>query len=77
MTAGVRLEDLPADVRARLAAAGVTAPRAPKSRAVAVGATTVGWVCHTCGVTSTVWAQMERHAHANHHGRIDIPIVLA
>jgi hypothetical protein len=74
---GVRLEDLPRDVRARLAAAGVTAPKAAKSRAVAGGVDTTGWICHTCGVASTVWAEVQRHADAERHGRIDRPIVLA
>lgn len=73
MTRGVRLEDLPAAVRARIANSAIsTIPSAKpkKNRSVAKGHTT--WRCHACKHTTSVWAQAERHAHGKGHVRIEI-----
>jgi hypothetical protein len=71
MTGRVRLDDLPAAVRARVVAQAhpvderATIARKERATSAAGG---LRWRCHRCGATFSAWAPAERHANGEHGG---------
>jgi hypothetical protein len=67
----INAADLPPDVRKKLGLANARKPRTTQR----TGPHHAGsWTCHACGLTSTKWAPIERHAQETKHCRIDIDV---
>jgi hypothetical protein len=81
MTAKVRIDELPAAVRRKIAARARGTTATPDARAAQEAGTATDrprgsgrprWRCHACGELPKSWAAAERHADEMGHTRIEL-----
>jgi hypothetical protein len=71
----LRLDQLPAAMRAQVEAAIGAPTKVPRTTAhVAAGRGHLPYQCHACGRVAASWADAERHARAADHHRIELVV---